>query len=295
MLRGSVQVRLSIIIVVVTTLILSGYTAFDYMIKKKMMMGDIKNHAEITSIRLGKALVDPLWNIDKKAIDDLIASEMTEKDMFAVLVSEGKDDKVLKGVKRDSNWNPIAVQEKIDGDYITKRTDIVRGAEKLGSVEVFVTPKFVLETLRSALINLCVAFTILNLVLLISVTISIRRIIINPVSNIVNGLTESSQRVSSASDILSETSSSMAGNSSTHAAAIEETSASLEEMSATANQNAENMNRARQMMDDASNILKTVKNHLNDMIQAIEDITKSSEQTGSRVRCWMPSPRIRPR
>ncbi len=295
MLRGSVQVRLSIIIVVVTTLILSGYTAFDYMIKKKMMMGDIKNHAEITSIRLGKALVDPLWNIDKKAIDDLTASEMTEKDMFAVLVSEGKDDKVLKGVKRDSNWNPVAVQEKIDGDYITKRTDIVRGAEKLGSVEVFVTPKFVLETLRSALINLCVAFTILNLVLLIAVTISVRRIIINPVSNIVNGLTESSQRVSSASDILSETSSSMAGNSSTHAAAIEETSASLEEMSATANQNAENMNRARQMMDDASNILKTVKNHLNDMIQAIEDITKSSEQTGSRVRCWMPSPRIRPR
>jgi methyl-accepting chemotaxis protein len=284
MLRGSVQVRLSIIIVVVTTLILCGYTAFDYMKKKKMMMGDLKDHVDITSERLGKALVDPLWNIDKKAIDDLIASEMTEKDMFAVLVSEGKDDKVLKGVKRDSNWNPVAVQDKIDGNYITKRTDIVKGAEKLGSVEVFVTPKFVLETLRSALINSCVAFTILNLVLLIAVTISIRRIIINPVSNIVNGLTESSQRVSSASDILSETSSSMAGNSSTHAAAIEETSASLEEMSATANQNAENMNRAKQMMEDASNILKTVKNHLNDMIQAIEDITKSSEQTGKIIK-----------
>ena len=128
MLRGSVQVRLSIIIVVVTTLILCGYTAFDYMKKKKIMMGDLKDHVDITSERLGKALVDPLWNIDKKAIDDLIASEMTEKDMFAVLVSEGKDDKVLKGVKRDSNWNPVAVQDKIDGNYITKRTDIVKGA-----------------------------------------------------------------------------------------------------------------------------------------------------------------------
>ena len=81
--RGSVQVRLGIIIVVITTLILVGYTAFDYMIKKKAMMGDIKDHAEVTSTRLGKALVDPLWNIDKKAIDDLIKSEMTEKDMFA--------------------------------------------------------------------------------------------------------------------------------------------------------------------------------------------------------------------
>ncbi len=284
MLRGSVQVRLSIIIVVVTTLILSGYTAFDYMIKKKIMMGDIKDHAEVTSIRLGKALVDPLWNIDKKAIDDLISSEMTEKDMFAVLVREGKDDKILKGVKRDSNWNPVAIQEKVDGDYIIKRTDIVKGTEKLGSVEVFLTPKFVLYNLKSALINSCIAFLILNLVLLIAVTISIRRIIIRPVGNIVNGLTESSQRVSSASDILSETSSSMADNSSTHAAAIEETSSSLEQMSATAKQNAENMNRARQMMEEASNILKKVYNHLNDMIQAIADITKSSEETGKIIK-----------
>ena len=255
MQRGSVQVRLSIIIVVITTFILSGYTAFDYMNKKKIMMGDLKDHVDITSERLGKALVDPLWNIDKKAIDGIIMSEMTEKDMFAVVISEGKDDKILKAAKRDSNWNPVVVQEKVEGDFISKRTDIVRGTEKLGSVEVFLTPKFVLQDLKSALINSCVAFTILNLVLLIGVTISIRRIIIRPVSNIVNGLTDSSLRVSSASDILSETSNSMAGNSSTHAAAIEETSASLEEMSATSKQNAENMNKAKQMMEEASQIL----------------------------------------
>ena len=284
MQRGSVQVRLSIIIVVITTFILSGYTAFDYMNKKKIMMGDLKDHVDITSERLGKALVDPLWNIDKKAIDGIIMSEMTEKDMFAVVISEGKDDKILKAAKRDSNWNPVVVQEKVEGDFISKRTDIVRGTEKLGSVEVFLTPKFVLQDLKSALINSCVAFTILNLVLLIGVTISIRRIIIRPVSNIVNGLTDSSMRVSSASDILSETSNSMAGNSSTHAAAIEETSASLEEMSATSKQNAENMNKAQQMMEEASHILKKVNNHLNDMIQAIEDITKSSEQTNKIIK-----------
>ncbi|MGO9017846.1 MAG: hypothetical protein ACLQVJ_05775 [Syntrophobacteraceae bacterium] len=128
MLRGSVQVRLSIIIVVVTTLILSGYVAFDYRTRKKIMMGDIKNRLEVRSIRLAKALVDPLWNIDKNTIDDIIKSEMTAKDQFAVLVREGNSDTVLKGVKRDSNWNPVSVQEKIEGDFITKRTDIMRGA-----------------------------------------------------------------------------------------------------------------------------------------------------------------------
>ncbi|MGA3117102.1 MAG: methyl-accepting chemotaxis protein [Syntrophobacteraceae bacterium] len=284
MRRGNVQVRLSIIIVVITTLVLSGYVAFDYRTRKKIMMDDIKNRLEVRSIRLAKVLVDPLWNIDKNTVDEFIKSEMTARDQFAVLVREGNGDTVLKGVKRDSNWNPVSVQEKIEGDFITKRTDIMRGAEKLGSVELFLTPKFVLEDLKSTLMNSCVAFLILNVILLIVITISIRRIIIKPVNNIVNGLTESSQRVSSASDVLSETSSSMADNSATHAAAIEETSSSLEEMSATAKQNAENMYRARQMMEEASTILNKVNNHLNDMIQAIVDITKSSEQTNKIIK-----------
>ncbi len=151
-------------------------------------------------------------------------------------------------------------------------------------MEFFLAPKFILEDLKSTLINSCAAFLILNVILLIVITISIRRIIIKPVNNIVNGLTESSQRVSSASDALSETSSSMADHSATHAAAIEETSASLEEMSATAKQNAENMYRARQMMEEASTILTKVNNHLNDMIQSIVDITKSSEQTNKIIK-----------
>ncbi|SPF45951.1 hypothetical protein SBDP1_580040 [Syntrophobacter sp. SbD1] len=284
MIRGSVQMRLGIIIVVITTLILSGYTAFDYMARKKIMMGDIRDRVEGRSTRLAKALVDPLWNIDKKTVEDLIKSEMTAKDLFAVLVREGNGDTVLEGVKRDSNWDPALIQEKIEGDYISKRTDIIRGAEKLGSVEVFLTSKFVLQDLKSDLIHSCIAFTILNAVLLMGLTISVRRIIIKPVSNIANGLTDSSYRVSSASDLLSEASSSMAGNSASHAAAIEETSSSLEQMSATSKLNAENMNKARQMMKEASNILEKVDRHLGDMIQAIEDITKSSEQTNKIIK-----------
>jgi len=284
MRKGSLQVRLSVIIIVITSLILSGYTAFDYVIAKKKKMGELKYNIEVTSVRLGKGLVNPLWNIDSNAIDDLIKSEMTEKAIFAVLVREGNGDAVLKGVQRDSKWNPVTSEGKIEGNFITQKTDIMKDKEKLGTVEVFATSKFVSEDLKSTLMNSCIAFVILNLVLLFVLTVSIRRIVIKPVNQIVSGLAESSQRVSWASDILSETSSSTAHNAAAQAASIEETSSSLEQISATAKNNAESMKNASQMMNEASNILKKVDNFVNEMIHAIEDITKSSEQTKKIIK-----------
>jgi len=71
MLKGSVQLRLSVIIVLITTLILSGYTAFDYLLRKKVMMTEIRDRVALGSARMGKALADPIWNIDKKAIEDI--------------------------------------------------------------------------------------------------------------------------------------------------------------------------------------------------------------------------------
>ncbi len=282
--KGSIQVRLSVVIVVITTLILSVYAGVDYLTTKKKMTGDLRERAEITSIRLGKGLVDPLWNIDNNVIDELIRSEMTDKSLFGIVVREGNSDKVLKGVQRDSLWKTVPVQGKIKGDFITKTADIVKGKEKLGSVEVFLTSEFVSKDLKSTLVNSCVAFLILNVALLVALSLSMHRIIIAPISHIVNGLTESFRRVTLASDALSETSRSLADNSGIHAAAIEETSSSLEQISATAKQNANNMNNARQMMEEASNILSKVDNLVGDMIQAIEEITKSSEQTNTIIK-----------
>jgi len=284
MIHRGVQTRISIIIVFITTLTLLGYSVFDYLLTKHKLMEELRGYAEVTSLRLGKGLSDPMWNLNQNAIDDVLKSEMIEKAMFAVVVREEGADAILKSVKRDAKWNPVLGQEKIEGDFIKERTDIVKDGEKLGSVEVVLTPKFVAEELRSSLLDSFITLVILNLALFVALIVSVRRIIIKPINRVITGLTDSSHQVSSASAVISETSASIADSSTTQAASIEETSSSLEEMSSMTKQNAANANKAREMMEEASHVLERVNEHMNDMTHAISNITKSSEETSKIIK-----------
>ncbi len=68
--------------------------------------------------------------------------------------------------------------------------------------------------------------------------------------------------------------------SSEQAASIEETSASLEEIASMTRQNAENAGLAKNKVEEARKITATLDQHMDQMTSAIENITKSSEETG---------------
>ena len=111
-------------------------------------------------------------------------------------------------------------------------------------------------------------------------TVSVTR----PISRIVSGLTQSSAQVASASSQVSSASQSLSGGASEQAAGIEETTSSMEEMSAMTRQNAENANQAKIMMGEAAQIVAEVNTQMRNMAGAIEEITKSSEETGKIIK-----------
>ena len=112
----------------------------------------------------------------------------------------------------------------------------------------------------------------------------IGRGVTRPLRRVINGLTGSSDQVASASGQVSESSQKLAEGASEQAASIEETSSSLEEMSSMTRKNAANAGEAKTMMEDASQIVEKVNVHMGDMTQAIDEITKSSEETGKIIK-----------
>lgn len=284
MIHRGVQARISIIIVIITTLVLSGYSVFYYFLTKHKLMEELKRDAEISCQRLEKGLVDPLWNINENATNDVLNSEMMNKVMFAVLIRQGDGKTIFKSIERDSAWKPVLSKQEIKGDFIHKRAEILKDGEKLGSVEVFLTTKFAEKELRNTILNFFITLVVLNLALFVSLMFSVRRIIIKPINRVVTGLTGTSHQVASAATVMSETSTSIADSSTTQAASIEETSSSLEEMSTMTKQNAENANKARLMMKEASDVLEKVDMHMNDMTNAISNITKSSTETSKIIK-----------
>ena len=87
-----------------------------------------------------------------------------------------------------------------------------------------------------------------------------------------------------ASGQVSASSMSLAEGSAEQAASIEETSSSLEEMSSMTKQNAEHAAQAKQMMEESSRIVGAVDLHMTQMAEAIDDITKTSEETSKIIK-----------
>jgi len=124
------------------------------------------------------------------------------------------------------------------------------------------------------------AGTMLAILFGVYLSLSITR----PVNKVVAGLSDGADQVATASAQVASASQSLAEGTSEQASSLEETSSSLEELSSMTRQNADHAVEAKTMMGKARNIVEKVDKHMTDMVAAIDEITKSSEETGKIIK-----------
>ena len=100
----------------------------------------------------------------------------------------------------------------------------------------------------------------------------------------IEDLTNSHTQVAAASTEVASASQHLAEGTSEQAASLEETSSSLEEMSSMTKQNADNASQAKVMMGQAKGIVEKATIHMEDMVKAIFEISKSSEETSKIIK-----------
>ncbi len=110
------------------------------------------------------------------------------------------------------------------------------------------------------------------------------RSIARPIGHVANELNEASEQVASASTQVASASQSLAEGASEQASALEETSSSLEEMSSMTKQNADNAAQAKALTAQAKQIVDKVDGQMHHMVTAIQEVTKSSEETGKIIK-----------
>jgi methyl-accepting chemotaxis protein len=105
-----------------------------------------------------------------------------------------------------------------------------------------------------------------------------------PIGHVANDLNDASEQVAAASSQVASASQSLAEGASEQASALEETSSSLEEMSSMTKQNADNAAQAKALTVEAKQIVDKVGDQMHRMVTAIQDVTKSSEETGKIIK-----------
>jgi len=108
--------------------------------------------------------------------------------------------------------------------------------------------------------------------------------LIAQIQQIADELNEATGEINSAATLVSSATETLAEGASSQGAAIEETSSSLEEMSAMTTGNADHANQAKILMAETRAIVAKVNDHMNNMAEAIQKVTKTSEETGKIIK-----------
>jgi methyl-accepting chemotaxis protein len=126
--------------------------------------------------------------------------------------------------------------------------------------------------------------TVLGILMAMALGLGLNRVITKPLNRVIAGLSDGAEQIASASTQVSSASQHLAESTSESAASLEETSSSLEELSSMTKQNADNANQTKAMMGEAQVIVGKVNQNMDQMVKAIAEITKSSEETGKIIK-----------
>ena len=112
----------------------------------------------------------------------------------------------------------------------------------------------------------------------------ISKSITGPLKRVITGLTNAAGRVAAASAQAAAASQLTAEGTSAQAASLEETSSSLEEISAMTRRNADDAVQAKSLMSEAKTIVDKADEQMKSMSLAIQEVTKSSEETRKIIK-----------
>jgi methyl-accepting chemotaxis protein len=185
---------------------------------------------------------------------------------------------------RDRDETLLIQSRSIAGeDFFEARIPLKEKEEGIGTISILLSKSETKKNVRQMLSWLFM-IAVGCLLLITPITWYFARSVTNPLNNAIKGLSKGARHISDASHQVSGSSQALSGASSQQAAAIEEMSSSMEEMSSMTKKNVEHAREAKRMMDEAGRVVAKVNENIKDMIHAIEEIAKSSEETGKIIK-----------
>lgn len=179
----SIVFYVSILLVVTVTLALGGFGYANYAEIKNSRIGNLKKNLSIQTSQLSIALALPGWNLDNFGVDRIIESFFLDKNISAIVVDVGDEKKSIR--VRDSNWQMVTSETLPSlGEDFKEEKKIIFKNEIIGSVQVYVTPKFIQQDLVEIIVRIAFFTIVLDLLLVLLLYFLLRRNVLKPITEI---------------------------------------------------------------------------------------------------------------
>jgi len=180
--KSSIKTKIGITHILIIAGILTLFGIYQYLEKRFTITRELNEMAGMTIIRLADQLMLPLWEVDTKWVNEIIASEMMDKRVYAIYVSgEGG---IAEGKKRDASWQLADARYDISGDFIIRSRKIIWKNRTIGSVKLYITKRFMIEELRQEAVKMLLTIILLVVTLFAFLSFILHKSIVKPINNI---------------------------------------------------------------------------------------------------------------
>lgn len=188
----SLQTKILITLLVVTTLILAGFAVVNVTQSRARLDAELQRLAETTVQRLSQHMIGPLWALDDQQIVESIEATMLERRVHAVIVRSEDRRSIYLGRERGPHGNLRETEGNLRGDFIVSKTTLLHDNEEMiGVLEVYVTRRFLEQQFEDLVWSEIQRAGALDLALIIVTLILLRRVVVTPIRR----LTEASEQI----------------------------------------------------------------------------------------------------
>lgn len=183
----SIKIKIIFSLLIVVISVLSFYEIKNYLSTQERLYLELNENAERQIMRLKEGLILPLWEMDEAWQLKIINIEMAKNEVYGITVSD--DKQITRGQMRDLKWKLIDTNQPIHNDHMVMRqADIFHNDEKIGSVNLFLSSRFVEERLKSEALNRFFSLIALSVSIIFSLLIMLGRIVTTPLSQILQAV-----------------------------------------------------------------------------------------------------------
>ena len=189
--KWGLQLKLSVPIALISTLILGLYGFYSYQSKKTQLNKELQGKLTGTMNRLKKSLVQPFLDMEDDSIKGIITGELKEEDAIVgiqILEESKEDTNYSMGKGKDfttillSGWQVSTDLGSTNSkeEPLIKPSDGRESEEILGHIKVFITYKFIKERLRKEFILIAFIVFLIDFFLIVTIFILLKLLAIRP-------------------------------------------------------------------------------------------------------------------
>ncbi|HWW61955.1 MAG TPA: ATP-binding protein [Thermoanaerobaculia bacterium] len=180
--RLSAPMVVAATLVTVTTLLLGAFGTIEYVMRRNEEWKRLRHVTAAQTEELAVALAVPVWNIDRPQIEKILESQTDVMPVEAIVITAaGKTHARVRDAQRRfvASDRPFAT-----AGLLTESRTIVFNGERIGTVRLYTTPRFIREQLRATMMRTVAAIVTVDLLLILFVYLVLWRAMLRPVREI---------------------------------------------------------------------------------------------------------------